>query len=73
MTLRLDPERHTRLKLTAVHHRMSAQTLMTVALDNFLDTLAPTLAQSGCSCMGQTDPNKLFWEKSGKRTLRSSK
>ena len=38
-TLRLDPHRHFRLRLASTLRDCSAQTLMTEALDHFLDTI----------------------------------
>lgn len=41
-TLRLDPDRHLRMRLTAAAMRCSAQQLVTRALDQFLDSQAGT-------------------------------
>lgn len=43
-TLRLDPERHLRLRLAAATQQRSAQQLVTQALDAFLDTLPEVAA-----------------------------
>jgi hypothetical protein len=41
-TLRLDPERHLKLRLAVAHHNRSAQMLVTDALDRFLDEVLPS-------------------------------
>jgi hypothetical protein len=46
-TLRLDPERHLKLRLACALSRRSAQMLVTEALDNFLDSLPELEALSG--------------------------
>ncbi|MFQ5346553.1 MAG: hypothetical protein ACE5ED_01755 [Rhodothalassiaceae bacterium] len=49
MTLRLDAERHLRLKLLAAHERKSCQVLLLEALDALVDR---HLAETGdCSCL----------------------
>jgi hypothetical protein len=46
-TLRLDPERHLKLRLACALSRRSAQQLVTEALDNFLESLPELEALSG--------------------------
>ncbi|HEX9948178.1 MAG TPA: hypothetical protein VGA98_11615 [Allosphingosinicella sp.] len=46
-TLRLDPERHLKLRLACALSRRSAQRLVTEALDDFLDSLPELEALSG--------------------------
>jgi len=53
-TLRLDPERHLKLRLACALSRRSAQQLVTEALDNFLDSLPELEALSGAAA-GQAD------------------
>ena len=49
-SLRLDPARHRRLKLLAAHRGLSAQSILTKALDRYFDHLAPALSATGCHC-----------------------
>jgi hypothetical protein len=53
-TLRLDPERHLKLRLACALSRRSAQQLVTEALDDFLDSLPGLEALSG-QVPGQSD------------------
>jgi len=53
-TLRLDPERHLKLRLACALSRRSAQQLVTEALDDFLDSLPDLEALSG-AVPGQTN------------------
>lgn len=53
-TLRLDPERHLKLRLACALSRRSAQQLVTEALDDFLDSLPELEALSG-HVPGQAD------------------
>jgi hypothetical protein len=53
-TLRLDPERHLKLRLACALSRRSAQQLVTEALDDFLDSLPELEALSG-HMPGQAD------------------
>lgn len=46
-TLRLDPERHLKLRLVGARTHRSAQSLLIEALDRLLDEMAP---EGGCSC-----------------------
>ena len=49
LTLRLDPERHMRLKLAAAHLDLSLQDILIAALDAYLAREAP------CACLA-SDP-----------------
>jgi hypothetical protein len=53
-TLRLDPDRHLKLRLACALSRRSAQQLVTEALDNFLDSL-PELEALSQGLPGQAD------------------
>jgi hypothetical protein len=46
LSLRLEPMRHFRLKLVSYHLGISAQELLTRALDRYIDAVAPELAQT---------------------------
>jgi hypothetical protein len=46
LSLRLEPMRHFRLKLVSYHLGLTAQELMTRALDQYIDHVAPELAQT---------------------------
>lgn len=52
LSVRLDPDRHLRLKLAAAHLRRSSQTIMIEALDAFLADMAPALA-TDCACLNK--------------------
>ena len=51
LSLRLDPERHLRLKLAAAHLRRSSQAIMLDALDAYLSTVT-TAMDGNCHCLG---------------------
>lgn len=55
LTLRLDTERHLRLKLVAAHTRASIQELMVRALDAYLNELGPNAARGGCACLAKVE------------------
>ena len=55
LTLRLDRERHLKLKLAAAHLRMSAQEILTKALDQYLDDMIPTCVDGGCQCLARLE------------------
>lgn len=50
LSLRLDPERHLKLKLAAAHQRRSSQAILLDALDAYLATVAPEL-DVNCPCL----------------------
>ncbi len=54
-TLRLDADRHLRLRLASALHRQSAQQLVTEALDSFLKTLPEVEAMAGRLSPGADD------------------
>ncbi len=51
ITLRLDPERHLKLKLTAAHLRQSLQETVIGALDAHLANIDPVRGIANCSCL----------------------
>ena len=55
LTVRLDRDRHSKLKLAALHLNMSAQELMTRALDAHLARVVPEAIQSGCTCLARLE------------------
>ena len=55
LTLRLDRDRHLKLKLAAAHLRMSAQEILTKALDQFLDDVIPNCVEGGCQCLARLE------------------
>ena len=57
MSLRLDPGRHLRLKLTAAHMRVSVQELLTNALDQYLNQVGPQVLGGDCRCANAPDVN----------------
>jgi hypothetical protein len=50
LSVRLDQERHLRLKLAAAHLRRSSQTIMLEALDEYLAKVAPAIG-GDCACL----------------------
>jgi hypothetical protein len=54
-TLRLDRERHLRLKLLAAHLHLSAQEMLIEALDAYLDQAVPQAIRNNCSCLAQLE------------------
>ncbi|NKB57169.1 MAG: hypothetical protein GKS00_12640 [Alphaproteobacteria bacterium] len=50
LSLRLDQNRHLRLKLAAAHLRRSSQTIMLEALDAYLVKVAPSIGIE-CACL----------------------
>lgn len=51
LTLRLDRERHLRLKLVGAHSRRSVQEILTSALDEYLDRVVPEAFNGRCACL----------------------
>ena len=51
LTLRLDRERHLRLKLVGAHSRRSVQEILTLALDEYLDRVVPEAFNGRCACL----------------------
>lgn len=50
LSVRLDPDRHLRLKLAAAHLRRSSQAIMLDALDAYLSSVTPALDRA-CPCL----------------------
>ncbi len=46
VTMRIDPERHFRLRLVAAHLNQSTQDVLSLALDAYLDQVAPAVSNS---------------------------
>ena len=68
LTLRLDAERHLRLKLVAAHGRASIQELMVRALDAYLNELGPNAARGGCACLAKVEIPTVHQARSVART-----
>ncbi len=51
VSLRLDPERHLKMKLAAAHARQSLQDFLISALDRHLDQIAESVAAGKCGCL----------------------
>lgn len=52
VSVRLDRERHFKLKLTAAHLERSLQDVITDALDRYLEQLGPEVLGNDCACLG---------------------
>lgn len=55
VSVRLDRERHLKLKLTAAHLDNSLQDIMIDALDRYLEQLGPEVLRNDCACLGITN------------------
>ncbi len=51
ITLRLDADRHLKLKLAGAHLRRSSQQILVEALDSYLKTSVPILMDDECGCL----------------------
>lgn len=51
LSVRLDPTRHLKLKLTAAHMHDSVQSVLIDALDAYLDQISPALTDGRCTCL----------------------
>lgn len=51
LSLRLDVERHLRLKLLSAHLRKSSQEILTAALDNYLADSSREVERRDCACL----------------------
>ncbi|HZS82899.1 MAG TPA: hypothetical protein VFA50_08505 [Stellaceae bacterium] len=51
VSLRLDADRHQRLRLAALHLGRSGQQILTAALDAYLDGLVGTVMDGQCACL----------------------
>lgn len=56
LTLRLDEQRHLRLKLTAAHLQQSLQAVLSEALDRYLDQVSPEMLSTNCVCLAARVP-----------------
>jgi hypothetical protein len=54
VSLRLDADRHTRLRIAALHLGRSGQQLLVEALDRYLDTAVGTVLAGQCACLQPT-------------------
>lgn len=52
VSVRLDRERHFKLKLTAAHLESSLQDVIIDALDRYLEQLGPEVLRNDCACLG---------------------
>lgn len=52
VSVRLDRERHLKLRLTAAHLRRTLQDVITDALDRYLEQLGPEVLRTDCACLG---------------------
>jgi hypothetical protein len=60
ISLRLDPDRYLRLKLSAAHLHRNLQDVLIAALDGYLDKLGTEVKSGNCACLesGCTEPGK---------------
>ena len=65
ISLRLDPERHLKLKLSAAHLHRNLQDVLIAALDSYLDQIGPTVKEGTCACLetGCSEQNKTCEQK----------
>ncbi len=54
VSVRLDRDRHFKLKLTAAHLERSLQDVITEALDRYIEQIGPEVLRSDCACLGVT-------------------
>lgn len=52
LSVRLDRDRHLKLRLTAAHLESSLQDIMVEALDRYLEQLGPEVLRNDCACLG---------------------
>ena len=52
VSLRLDDERHLRLRLSAAHMETTLQNVLVQALDHYLDQISPEVIRANCLCLG---------------------
>ncbi len=52
VSVRLDRERHLKLRLTAAHLQNSLQDIITDALDRYLAQIGPEILRRDCVCLG---------------------
>ena len=53
VSLRLDDERHRKLRLASVHQQLSGQQILLKALDAYLATYAPAAMDGNCVCINR--------------------
>ena len=60
ISLRLDPDRYLKLKLSAAHLHRNLQEVLIAALDSYLEQMGPTVKNGHCACLeaGCTEQNK---------------
>jgi hypothetical protein len=65
ISLRLDPDRHLKLKLSAAHLHKNLQDVLIAALDSYLDRIGPTVKDGSCACLegGCSEQNKTCEQK----------
>ena len=51
VSVRLDPDRHLKLRLTAAHLHNSLQNIMTDALDRYLEQIGRDVLGNNCTCL----------------------
>jgi hypothetical protein len=56
LTLRLDPDRHLKIKLAAAHLNLSLQEMMIDALDSYLADVRPINIGGVCNCLDGSVP-----------------
>jgi hypothetical protein len=56
VSVRLDRDRHLKLRLTAAHLDNSLQDVMTDALDRYLEQISPEVLRNDCACLGVANP-----------------
>jgi hypothetical protein len=54
LSVRIDDERHLRLKLTAAHLRLHVQDVLVAALDKYLEHASPEILNKNCCCLKAT-------------------
>ena len=57
VSVRLDRERHLKLKLTSAHLQNSLQDIIVDALDRYLEQISPEVLRSECACLGINNPD----------------
>ena len=65
ISLRLDPDRYLKLKLSSAHLHQNLQEVLIAALDSYLEKMGPTLNHGNCACLegGCTEQNKTCEQK----------
>jgi len=60
ISLRLDPDRYLKLKLSSAHLHQNLQEVLIAALDSYLERMGPTVKNGACACLegGCSDQNK---------------